>query len=65
MNKNQNNNHTPIVSLVTSRFSLALIAWLPLIIMMLGCKHGQIDKKSNLLKMQFKNDKICDINTWK
>jgi hypothetical protein len=65
MSKNQNNNHAPIVSLVTSRFSLALATWLALIIIVLGCKHAQIDEKGNPPKMQFKNDKICDINTWK
>ncbi len=28
-----------------------------------GCKHGQVDKKSSPAKMQFKNDRIFDINT--
>ncbi len=35
MNINQNNNYTPIISLVTSRFCLALVAWLAIIIIML------------------------------
>ncbi len=30
-----------------------------------GWKHGKVDKKSVEPKMQSKNDKVFDINTWK
>jgi hypothetical protein len=29
----------------------------------IGCRHGQVDKKSSPPKIQFKNDKFSNINT--
>ncbi len=29
----------------------------------IGCRHGQINKKNSLPKMQFKNDNFFNINT--
>jgi hypothetical protein len=39
------------------------ISALKIILVLIGCKHGQVDKKNSSPKMQFTNDIIFYINT--
>jgi hypothetical protein len=41
------------------------IVWWVIVCVVRGWKHGQVDKKSVMPKMQFKNDNFFNIDTWK